>query len=67
MGRRHLVTRDGVPCNAPPRGVLTAIDLESGQIRWERPFGRIPSLDSVPESANWGSQNSAARWSLLVD
>jgi quinoprotein glucose dehydrogenase len=57
LRRRHLVAPDGVPCNPPPWGVLTAIDLETGATRWERPFGRIARLASQPAAATWGSPN----------
>ena len=56
LHRRHLVAPDGVPCNPPPWGVLTAIDLETGATRWERPFGSVPrSGDSA--NAKFGSPN----------
>lgn len=32
----------GVPCNAPPWGELTAIDLSSGETVWRRPMGQVP-------------------------
>ncbi len=57
LRRQHLIAPDGVPCNKPPWGVLTAIDLRTGATLWERPFGSIPSLAKIPESANWGSPN----------
>ncbi|MEO8909817.1 MAG: pyrroloquinoline quinone-dependent dehydrogenase [Gemmatimonadaceae bacterium] len=57
MRRRHLVAPDGVPCNPPPWGVLTAIDLESGQRRWERPLGGVPRLSANAGSDKWGSPN----------
>jgi quinoprotein glucose dehydrogenase len=57
MRRIHLVAPDGVPCNPPPWGVLTAIDLESGQRRWERPLGSLPQLGTNPEHEKWGSPN----------
>jgi len=57
MRRRHLIAPDGTPCNPPPWGVLTAIDLETGDVRWEKPFGRIAQLDNVPGSDKWGSPN----------
>ena len=28
-----------LPCNSPPWGMLTAIDLDSRQVRWQRPLG----------------------------
>jgi hypothetical protein len=57
MRRRHLISPDRVPCNRPPWGVLTAIDLETGATKWERPFGSIPSLSGRPGSDQWGSPN----------
>jgi quinoprotein glucose dehydrogenase len=55
MRRRHLVAPDGAPCNPPPWGMLSAVDLDTGAVRWERPFGRIAQLSSVPGSEAWGS------------
>lgn len=44
----------GVPCTPPPWGSLTAIDMDSGKIRWQRPFGRTRRYGmTFPES--WGS------------
>ena len=57
LRRRHLIGPDGVPCNAPPWGVLTAIDLQSGATLWERPLGRLPQIANIPGSENWGSPN----------
>jgi quinoprotein glucose dehydrogenase len=57
MRRRHLIAPDGAPCNPPPWGTLSAVDLETGEVRWERPFGRIAQLATVPGSERWGSPN----------
>lgn len=35
----------GIPCNAPPWGTMTAIDLRTRKIVWQRPLGTIK--DSV--------------------
>ena len=32
----------GVPCNPPPWGELSAIDLNSGGTVWRRPLGQVP-------------------------
>ena len=57
MRRRHLVSPDGAPCNPPPWGLLTAIDLETGAVKWERPLGRVAKLANIPGSESWGSPN----------
>jgi quinoprotein glucose dehydrogenase len=38
----------GIPCNPPPWGRLTAVDLEAGEILWERPFGTVRDLVPMP-------------------
>ena len=39
-----MVSPLGIPCNAPPWGKLTAIDLASRTILWQRPFGTTHDL-----------------------
>lgn len=36
---KPLASPLGVPCNAPPFGRLAGIDLDTGKVAWERPFG----------------------------
>ena len=55
--RDVLRTPRGVLCNPPPWGVLTAIDLARGALRWEAPLGTVPSLAGLPGAAQWGSPN----------
>ena len=57
MRRDILRTRKGVLCNPPPWGVLSAVDLSSGKVRWQVPLGTIPRLAQVPGSSAWGSPN----------
>ncbi len=40
----YLRDEQGVPINAPPFGTLTAIDLPSGELRWQVPLGDYPHL-----------------------
>lgn len=42
----------GVPCSQPPFGLLTAIDLHSRQVVWERPLGT--ARDSGPLGLRFG-------------
>jgi quinoprotein glucose dehydrogenase len=55
----HWLSPWGVPCNAPPWGELTAIDLADGKIKWRIPLGQISKgpfgLFKTPKS--WGSPN----------
>jgi quinoprotein glucose dehydrogenase len=55
MSRMPLVTAAGVPCSPPPWGKLVAVDLATGELRWERPVGRVPALADVEGSEAWGS------------
>jgi quinoprotein glucose dehydrogenase len=36
----------GAPCNRPPWGTLKAVDLRSGKVLWEKPFGT--TRDAAP-------------------
>lgn len=57
MYREHLRGPSGAPCNPPPWGALTVVDLTTGAVRWEVPLGTIPQLGLFAESRNWGSIN----------
>jgi quinoprotein glucose dehydrogenase len=36
---RDLLREGGKPCNRPPWGMLHAVDLDRGEIRWQAPIG----------------------------
>ena len=57
MYRERLFAPSGVPCFAPPWGRLTAVDLTTGEISWERPFGEVPQLAPSGKAAGFGSFN----------
>ena len=38
----------GIPCQAPPYGLLNAIDLTTGKLVWERPLGSARDLGPDP-------------------
>ena len=40
--RRFLWSPAGTPCNAPPWGTLLAIDVNTGDKKWEVPIGNFP-------------------------
>jgi quinoprotein glucose dehydrogenase len=41
MYREVLTSPHGLPCNPPPWGALAAIDLGTGEKKWEVPLGRL--------------------------
>jgi quinoprotein glucose dehydrogenase len=43
-----LVSPIGVPCSPPPWGTLLAVSLESGEVRWEVPFGTVRDMTPIP-------------------
>jgi len=55
MYRTILLSPKGVPCTPPPWGALTAIDVNTGTVRWETPFGGVTPIPGLPP--NIGSPN----------
>ncbi len=57
MRRDYLLGSSHLPCNPPPWGTLSAIDLNTGEISWQVPFGTVRDIAPVPIPINWGVPN----------
>lgn len=53
MFRRPLLSpKTHLPCNPPPWGTLSAVDMAEGKIRWQVPLGSFsPAIAAVPKGA----------------
>jgi quinoprotein glucose dehydrogenase len=55
---RVLVTSPlGLPCNPPPWGMLTAVDLDTGTIKWNAVLGTVPETVPIPLPFKFGVPN----------
>jgi quinoprotein glucose dehydrogenase len=66
MYREALVSPGGLPCNPPPWGALTAVDLATGDVRWEVPLGTSPELPTIPGSVNFGGALTTASGLIFI-
>lgn len=57
MTRSMIASPSGLPCSPPPWSTLVAVDLDTGEKRWEVPLGRMPALvrAGVPGVERMGS------------
>ena len=57
MRRETVLSPLGVPCNPPPWGTLAAVDLDSGEIRWQVRLGTIRDIAPIPLPIKLGTPN----------
>jgi quinoprotein glucose dehydrogenase len=55
--REWLLGPGMIPGTKPPWGTLAAVDLTTGDMRWEKPLGFIPQLAGTVGSSEFGSIN----------
>jgi len=49
-----LLSPLGIPCSPPPWGSILAVDLEAGEVVWERPFGTTRDMTPLPIGLDFG-------------
>jgi quinoprotein glucose dehydrogenase len=57
MERGLILSPLGIPCSRPPWGTISAVDLDTGELRWQHPFGKAPIALGLHAPANWGAPN----------
>jgi len=53
--RRFLQSPSDLPCTAPPWGLLTAVDMTEGKIRWQVPLGSMQDFGGKQPPVPGGS------------
>lgn len=58
MERGLIMSPLGVPCSRPPWGTIAAIDIDTGETRWQTPFGATPlGVLGLHAPEAWGAPN----------
>jgi quinoprotein glucose dehydrogenase len=57
MERDLILSPLSIPCNQPPWGTISAVDLDTGELRWQHPFGAAPIGMGLHAPASWGAPN----------
>jgi quinoprotein glucose dehydrogenase len=55
--RRPWLSPFGIPCTPPPWGQLTAIDLATGEQRWQATLGTTRDMSPIPIGLDTGTPN----------
>lgn len=55
MTRSPMMTPKMLPVCPPPWGTVAAVDLASGEIKWQVPVGVMPQCKGLPGAESWGS------------
>jgi quinoprotein glucose dehydrogenase len=55
-GYMRFLDQERFPCQQPPWGELTAVDVNTGDVAWKVPLGSFPELEAAGLK-NWGTPN----------
>ncbi len=47
----------GLPCNKPPWGTILAVELATGEVKWEVPLGTVRDIAPIPLPIRFGTPN----------
>jgi quinoprotein glucose dehydrogenase len=61
LHRFPFINEKNLPCTAPPFGVLKAISLRDGSVKWEQPFGDFVGMVKVVKEIEKEKANQAAK------
>jgi quinoprotein glucose dehydrogenase len=57
MRRELLLSPFGIPCNPPPWGMVHAVDMASGELKWETPIGTTEDIAPLGIALKLGTPN----------
>jgi quinoprotein glucose dehydrogenase len=57
MMREPILSALGMPCVAPPWGLISAVDLNAGTLKWQVPLGTPRDILPVPLTFGTGTPN----------
>jgi quinoprotein glucose dehydrogenase len=57
MMREPILSALGIPCVAPPWGLMSAVDLNTGTLKWQSPLGTPRDILPVPLTFGTGTPN----------
>src|SRR5262252_3995435 len=66
MHREALTSPSGMLCNPLPWGALAAVELATGDVRWDVPLGASPELPAIPGSVNLGGALTTASGLVFI-
>ncbi|WP_260928103.1 membrane-bound PQQ-dependent dehydrogenase, glucose/quinate/shikimate family [Novosphingobium sp. 9] len=64
VNKNRFLSALGIPCQAPPYGTLTAVDLKTRQIKWQVPVGTVEDTGPMGLKVGLPSRSACRRWAV---